>query len=106
MAISKDGEVVNKQEIFILPEGDRPSKKNYQDRYAIKLHGMYLGRDKGRKVLFNDRGVVLPSVAPGIAANQLIGFLESLGSSNLYFHGLDMECLLPFLERHRLLGGV
>ena len=58
--------------------------------------------------MFSYRGAVLPSVAPGNAAYQLIRFLESLGSSNLYFHGLDMdmEYLLPFLERHRLYGGV
>ena len=68
------------------------------------LHGMYIGRDKGMKVLFSEREFVLPNVAPGIATKKLIGFLKSLGSSNLYFYWLDLECLLLFLERHRMLG--
>ena len=60
------GEVVAKKEIFILPDGDQPSRSSYSAR---KLHGMFVSSGLGKKVLIGRTGAILPTISPNSAAN-------------------------------------
>ena len=103
VVMSEGGDVAMKEEIFILPDGEHPSKTCREDRYAIKLHKMFLGVRKGKKVLLTVREgqqVVLPTVSPKQGAEMLTAFLESVGKQcDIFFHGQDDLCLIPFLQR-------
>ena len=74
-----------------------------EDRYAIKLHKMFLGVRKGKKVLLTVREgqhVVIPTVSLKQGAEMLTAILESVGKQcDICFHGQDDECLVPFLQR-------
>ena len=79
VSMTSNGEVVKKAEIFILPDGDRPSKFNPADRKPIKLHKMFLGVRQKKKVLLtvkNGKEVVLPSMSPKEAAISFVDFLQ------------------------------
>ena len=107
VAMAGDGRVIKKTEIIILPEGDRPNKKNKLDRKPIMIHKMYVGMRNGKKVVLSIRDgkeKILPSVSPEKAAESLTVFMEELGGAcNIFFHGEDDRCLLPFLQRHKMI---
>ena len=104
VAVSNLGNVKEKKEIFILPEGSGPSKKSFRDRKVIEKHHMYVEWHKGKKMLMKDTSegkVVLNAVEPRVAAREVVEFLVRSQQPNIYFHGPDMKSLLPFLEKYQ-----
>jgi len=101
VVMNERGEVEAEEEIFILPDGTEPRKNSY---YVRIYQGMYVDFIKGMKVLKGGRErKVLPTVSPAAAAKELIAFLSGLSKSfYVFYHGPDLACLSPFLERNGL----
>ena len=88
VAVSNLGDVKEKKEIFILPEGSGPSKMNFRDRKVIEKHRMFVEWHKGKKVLMKDTSegkVVLDAVEPRVAAREVVEFLVRNKQPNAVF---------------------